>query len=413
MFVTTRRGWMAGTVMAACSAVKAADSAWPQWRGPLRDGRISDAAWPTTLSETNLKPLWREEFGPSYSGPVVGNDVVFVTETKDSKLEVVHALDRATGKRLWQREWAGALRVPFFARENGDWIRSTPTFDGDALYVAGMRDLLVCLDAGSGSVRWQLDFVSEYKKPVPAFGFVCSPLVVDGSVYVQAGAGVARIDKTSGKVVWRTLDDGGGMWGSAFSSPVSTKLCGVEQLVVQTREQLAGVSMSDGSVLWTQKVPAFRGMNILTPTIWGDAIFTSSYGGKSSLYRVIKDGDTWRTEEVWTNKTQGYMSSPIVHEGHAYLHLKNQRVTCIDLQTGKETWTTKPYGKYWSMIASGDRALALDQRGELFYLHLTPEKFDLLGSHKISEQETWAHLAISDNQLFIRELNALAAFDWV
>lgn len=411
----SRRALLASGSLFLGGAALAAErsSIWPQWRGPTRDSLLAGSeAWPEKLDADNVKPLWRVELGPSYSGPIVSDRLVFVTETKDSKREIVRALDRATGQQQWEREWLGALRVPFFARENGDWIRSTPALDGDALYVGGMRDVLVCLDAASGDERWRLDFVQEFKTPVPAFGFVCSPLVVGDALYVQAGASLAKVDKQTGKVLWRTLEDGGGMWGSAFSSPIRTTLHGVEQIIVQTREQLAGVSPQDGKVLWSQKVPAFRGMNILTPTVWKDAIFTSSYGGKSSLFQIQHEGDAWSVEEKWTNKTQGYMSSPVVYQDHAYLHLKNQRVTCIALESGEERWTTKPYGKYWSVVARGDRMLALDQRGELFYVRLTPEKFDLLGTHKVSEEETWAHLALCDDQLFIRELKAMSTYAW-
>ena len=41
-----------------------------------------------------------------------------------------------------------------------------------------------------------------------------------------------------------------------------------------------------------------------------------------------------------------------------------------------------------------------------------PEAFALIDSVKISDQQTWAHLAVSGEELFIRELNALSAFRW-
>ena len=59
-----------------------------------------------------------------------------------------------------------------------------------------------------------------------------------------------------------------------------------------------------------------------------------------------------------------------------------------------------------------DRILALDQRGELFLIHATPEKFELLDSRKISDQETWGHLAVVGDQVFIRELNGISAYRW-
>lgn len=79
------------------------------------------------------------------------------------------------------------MSVPFFARSNGDWIRATPALDGDTLYVAGMRDVLVALNITDGSERWRLDFVKRFGSDLPTFGFVSSPLIDGDSVYVQAG----------------------------------------------------------------------------------------------------------------------------------------------------------------------------------------------------------------------------------
>ncbi|MCU0876548.1 MAG: PQQ-binding-like beta-propeller repeat protein [Pirellulaceae bacterium] len=401
---------LAAEPVATTPGEPAASFDWNQWRGPTRDGQLPGPAWPPLLDETHWKPLWRVPLGPSYSGPLVVGNRVFTTQTRDKTTEVVSAHDRETGQTVWQVEWPGSVKVPFFAAANGDWIRATPACDGERLYVAGIRDVLVCLQAADGKELWRVDFVEQLKTPVPAFGFVSSPLVVGEHLYVQAGAAVVKLNKRDGKVVWRSLEDGGGMWGSAFSSPVLASLGGREQLVVQTREKLAGLDPETGKPLWTQEVPAFRGMNILTPTILGDAVFTSSYGGKSLLYRLAASGSA--VDEVWQNKTQGYMSSPVVIGGHAYLHLRNQRLTCIDLATGQEKWTTTPFGKYWSMIARGDRILALDERGDLRLIRATPEKYEELSSRKIADDETWAHLAMAGNQIFIRELGALAAYRW-
>jgi hypothetical protein len=106
------------------------------------------------------------------------------------------------------------------------------------------------------------------------------------------------------------------------------------------------------------------------------------------------------------------MSTPIVIDGYAYMHLANQRFTCINLETGDRTWTSNPFGRYCSMLSQGHRILALDQRGILLLLKANPKEFELLDERKISDAETWAHLAISNDELFVRELNGLRAFRW-
>lgn len=385
---------------------------WDQWRGPTRDGQVTGSNWPTSLAADALTPRWRVELDSSYSGPVVSESMVFVTGTADKKNEVVCALDRQTGNEVWRVEWPGAMSVPFFAAANGSWIRATPAFDGENLFVAGMRDVLVSLNAMTGKEQWRVDFVKELNTPLPSFGFVSSPLLDGDAIFVQAGASLVKLQKRTGEIIWRILQEEGGMMESAFSSPVIATLSGRRQLIVQSRQKLVGVDPETGEVLWEREVPSFRGMNILTPVVFGDGVFTSSYQNKSWLYSVSRVADKFQVEEAWSNNAQGYMSTPVVVDGHAYLHLQNQRFTCIDLKSGKRTWTSKPFGKYASLATQGDLILALGQNGELLLLKANPQEFELLDQRKVSDQETWAHVAVCGDEIFIRELNALSVFRW-
>ena len=50
------------------------------------------------------------------------------------------------------------MKVKAMGARTGSWIKGTPTFDGERLYVSGMRDVLVCLDADSGRILWEHHF---------------------------------------------------------------------------------------------------------------------------------------------------------------------------------------------------------------------------------------------------------------
>jgi outer membrane protein assembly factor BamB len=387
-------------------------SSWNQWRGPSRDGQFQGVSWPEKLDEQSLRSKWHIELPPSYSGPIVTADTIFVTGTEDRKTEIVMALERETGQQRWRVEWPGSMSVPFFAAANGSWIRATPAYDGDTLYVAGMKDVLVALDGKTGDERWRVDFVRDLKSPVPSFGCVSSPLIDEDFLYVQAGSSVVKLEKRTGKIVWRCLQEAGGMMGGAFSSPVIATLGGLRQLIVQTREKLAGVALDTGDVLWEHVVPAYRGMNILTPIVIGDGIFTSTYQNKSWLFAVTRSDARFSVKESWSEKSQGYMSTPVVVKDHVYIHLQNQRFACLNVATGERTWTSTPFGKYASLVAQGDQILALDQAGRLLLFKANPKEFQLLDERKVSDQETWAHLAVCDDLVVVRELKGLSVLQW-
>lgn len=386
---------------------------WVQWRGADRQCAISKAAeWPESLGESSLTKQYSVELAPSYSGPIVTSDKVFVTETVNKEKEVVRALDRATGKELWSKDWPGAMTVPFFAASNGSWIRSTPAWDGQTLYVGGMLDVLVALDGATGEEKWRIDFAKEFGTGPETFGFVCSPLVDEGHVYVQTAGGLAKVECATGKIVWQSLKEEGGMMGGAFSSPLIAEVAGARQLLVQTRARLAGVDLATGKELWGVDIPSFRGMNILTPTPLGNRIFTSSYGGGAFLYEISQEGGVFKATEIWKTKTEAYMSSPVVIDGMIYVHLRNQRFACIDPADGAVKWSTKPFGKYWSTVVNGKRMLVLDERGDLMLLEASADEYKQIDLRHVSDTESWAHLAVAGDQVFVRHLDGLTVYRW-
>jgi outer membrane protein assembly factor BamB len=398
---------------------------WPQWRGPDRDGRVlagAKTAWPDDLA--GLERLWRIDVGKGYPGPIVVGNRVFVVETVDDTTEGARALHRTTGREIWRATWKGHGRVPFFAARNGDWVRSTPSYDGKTLYVGGMQELLLALDGATGKELWRVDFPARYGTRVPDFGFSSSPLIDGDHLYVQASNSLIKLDKRTGESIWRTLvNDGDMMSSGAFSSPVLSELHGKRQLIVQTRTTLSGVDPKSGATLWSHHVPSFRGMNILTPVVHGDAVFTSTHRNNSFFFRVQTTptvtaaegpapGARFSVEQAWTHKVQGYMSTPVVVGDHVYMHLGNERLTCIDLRTGESRWTSEPIGKYWSLIAHDGKILALDSDGELHLVRADPEKFELLASRQVADSQTWAHLAVAGEEIFVRELEGIAAYRW-
>ena len=144
----------------------------------------------------------------------------------------------------------------------------------------------------------------------------------------------------------------------------------------------------------------------------GDAVFTSSHQNRSWLYSVAKAEGAFTVQESWSNNAQGYMSTPVIIDGHAYLHMGNQRFTCIDLKTGTRVWNSDSFGKYASLVAQGDRILALDERGYLLLIKADPKGFQLLDQRKVAAEDTWAHLVVCGEEVFVRELRAMSAFRW-
>jgi outer membrane protein assembly factor BamB len=397
------------------TSVYAARPDWLQWRGPTRDSQIHESAkaWPGKLTEGNLKKKWSVGLAEGYSSPIVSGNRVITVETKSKKSEIVRAFDRDSGKQLWESSWTGSMKVPFFAAKNGSWVRSSPAADSKNIYIGGMLDVLVALDITTGKEKWSVDFPKKEKTTKPQFGFVCSPLLDKDSIYVQVGSALRKIRKDNGETMWKSLSDERAMFGSAFSSPVRARIGKRDQIVVQTRMELAGIAPHDGKVIWKTPVKAFRGMNILTPTVIDDKVFTSTYGGGTFWYGVETKGNKQDISSLWQHKVEGYMSSPVAVDGLIYMHGRDKRFHCIDPVKKEVLWSTgEVFGDYWSMVANGKQILALDSRGYLLLINASPEGFKPAGKIEVSGRATWAHLVVCGNEVYIRDLKGLTAYSW-
>ena len=401
------------TAVAEAKTSSSMEKDWTQWRGPDRTGTLKGMNWPDSLDESTLVKKWSNAMGPSYSGPIVVGDRVFVTETKDKQKEVVICLDRESGKEIWRKDWMGAMKMPPFARANGDWIRSTPAYSDGKLYVSGILENFVCLDAKDGEIVWSRDCPKESAATRPSFGGVCSPMVDGDFVYLQAANRFTKFKKDTGEIVWETMKGQGNMMsGGFFSSPIISTVAGKRQAVVQSRTTLAGINLEDGAVLWQQEIPSFRGMNILTPTVYKDNVFVSGYRATTQLLNVSNESGSFSVSQKWNLPAQAYMGSPVIVDDHAYIQLGNSLFSCFDLANGKEAWrSNKRFGKYASLIASDDKILALDESGKLLLLGANPEKFELIDQRTVGT-DNWAHLAVRGNQVFIRGLRDITMYEW-
>ncbi len=107
----------------------------------------------------------------------------------------IYALDAATGDKLWSFETGGKV-----------W--STPTADGDTLYVGAFDKKLYALNISDGTKRWE--FEAKFEE---AGGAIMSPpLVYESTVYFGSfDRYFYAVDAASGSLRWRS-EFMGGKW---------------------------------------------------------------------------------------------------------------------------------------------------------------------------------------------------------
>src|SRR5262245_58389000 len=80
---------------------------WPQWTGPNRDGVWRESGILDAIPTSGLPIRWRARVGSGYSGPVVAQGRVFVTDHQfDPEVERIVCFEEGTGRQLWAHAYS-------------------------------------------------------------------------------------------------------------------------------------------------------------------------------------------------------------------------------------------------------------------------------------------------------------------
>src|SRR5207253_3360445 len=276
--------------------------------------------------------------------------------------------------------------------------RSTPSIDGERLYVIASSGKIVCLRTADGKEVWSKDFKMEWGGKPPHWGFSESPLIDGDWVLCTPGGGAAMmvaLNKLTGKEIWRTAypttigDIGRAEAG--YSSIVISNACGVKQYVQLVGKGVVGVRASDGKFLWGYNQVANRTASIPTPIVSGDYVFASSgYGTGAALLKLSKDRGGIKCDEQYfleAKTLQNHHGQMILKDGYIYCgHGHGNGIPiCVEMLTGKVAWggTQRGAGNGSAAIACADEHLIFRyQSGEVALIEATPAAYHLKGVFK-------------------------------
>src|SRR5262245_55169430 len=264
---------MASAVLALGSfadvSSQAADAArfWPQWRGPHFKGVSTTANPPVTWSESK-NILWKTALpGRGNSTPVVWGDRLFVTSAVPGGVTgeaqhaprgglpqrgmhrfVVLAIDRKTGKTLWER--TAREQEPHEAShvDNGTWASGSPITDGERLFAYFESFGLYAYDL-EGTLLWEKDLGD--KKMRNEFGEGSTPALYGNTLvvvwdHIGGQSFVIALDTRDGKELWRVPRKEIDTW----ATPLVVNVNGRPQVIVPAMERVHAYDLENGSLVW-------------------------------------------------------------------------------------------------------------------------------------------------------------------
>ena len=369
--VFNRTFLMNGVVAAVMLHSGAFAGDWSQWRGSNRNGVDSDS--PTLIRKLPaegqpaawISPTIRSGGNGGWGSPAVtGGRVYLFVHTREPKPGLKLPDPRYPALSDEKKKEFGEKALQEYERHRHLEERERRRISHDVV------ETVYCFDADTGEGLWTNDRPSQFTE----FSHSGTPAVVDGRLYILGAGGVARaIDAVNGRDLWQTQ-----LPGDFTESYHMSSFAVAEGVAAVLAGHLFGLDAETGAVRW-QGEPQRTSGSHSSPVVWDSPegpLFIINVAGQDTTCVVPRDG-----REVWRVKSEAELSTPVV-VGSKLLTLGNsrkkglrcfqmnsegaellwtftgvadkgsspvvvgdsvfvqgeQRLACVDLQTGKANW---------------------------------------------------------------------------
>lgn len=327
----------------AQSQTREASSNWTSFRGNAQstgfaDGETGDAltsAWKFKLDDGGFESSAAIVATKDEATGVEQKTVYIAGLTNDVRGKLF-ALNLEDGTKLWE-----------FESEDG--FLTTPVVDDGKLYLGDMAGQFFCIDT-SGKKQWTYQTEIEINSSANMY----KDLVLFGS---QDGA-LYAVDKTSGKFKWKHATD-------------DQIQCSVT--VAKNRAFLAGcdsmlhvIDLDTGKETGNIKLTS---PTISTPAARGQTVY---FGNENGTFYSVDAADL---KTNWTAQDErggnSIRSSAAVTDGHVVVGARNRKVYSFHPETGAENWATTLKNKVDSSpVIIKNRVVAASTDGRLYLLDL-------------------------------------------
>lgn len=420
---------------------------WPTWRGPTGAGIAPGAQPPTQWSEQqNVK--WKTKIpGVGFSTPIVWQDRIFLLTAIETDEQaagaaapaataptpsgkaggargkrgggrggfgggmqptkfhefVVLALDRGTGKTLWQK--TARKEVPHEGRHaTNSYASGSPVTDGEHLYVPFGSRGYYCYDF-DGNLKWEKDLGDMRTRN--GFGEGASPALAGNTLLIhwdqEDQSFIVALDKKTGREIWRKNRDERSSW----STPLIVEGGGKLQAIVAATTRTRSYDVATGDVIW--EASGLTPNVIPTPVTGHGLVYvTSGFQGNSvQAIKLTSRGDVTDTDNiVWSlRKGTPYVPSPVLSGDRLFFTKGNDAyLSCVNALTGKIHYENQSLpgvrGLYASPLAANGHLYVVGRNGTSVVLK-DATTFEIVATNVLDEPIDASPVAVG-KELFLR-----------
>ena len=415
---------------------------WPRWRGPMNTG-VARGDAPAEFSDTK-NVAWKKEIpGRGFSSPVLWADKLFLTTAIPVKKAeaapegapdegrkrgrggpggglgsgiehkfVVMALDRKSGKILWEQVAAQATPGEGYHQRYGSFASNSPVTDGKHVWASFGSRGVYCYDI-NGKLIWKKNDFKEMKMRLQ-FGEGAATVLSGDTLLLnfdqESGSFLIALDKATGKELWKVDRDEQSSWGT----PLVVEHAGQQQVIVSATKKVRSYDLKDGKLIWEC---AGLGGNVIPAPIVQNGIAYVMSGFRDPNLMAIKlgrKGDLTGTDAIlWTNQRgNSYTASPVFYQEKLYFISDSGMLTCLDAKTGKPFYLQQRLPKAYSFksspIAVNGKLYLATENDDVVVVKLG-ETFEVIATNTMKDQSFIATPAVMDGTLYLRSETTLFA----
>ena len=320
------------------------------------------------------------------------------------------ALDRKSGKILWQRTATTATPHEGYHRRYGSFASNSPVTDGKYVYASFGSRGIFAYDF-NGKLIWKKDPGVQMKMRL-AFGEGAAPLLVDDRLFLvfdhEAGSFILALDKQNGKELWRADRDEPSSW----STPLAINHNGRTEIIVSATKKVRSYDPATGKVIWES---AGLGANPIPVPVSENGMVYVASGYRDPKLMAIKlgrQGDLSGSDAIAWSHTRGvpYTSSPVLYDNKLYVVTDHGLISAYNATTGEAYYAQsrlpKNYNLKASLVGANGKLYLATEEGDVLVLKMG-EKLEVIATNHLTDQMFIATPVIAAGELYLRGQNTL------
>ena len=381
---------------------------WPQFRGPNRDGISSETDLLSSWPEGGPEMVWSVEgLGTGFASLSVKEQTIYTTGMIEGTgyLFAIGTDGKEKYRRVYGPEWTGPH----------PGTRTTPTVDGDRLYIMSGQGRIACFSRSDGDLIWKVDTLDKFGGENIKWGIAESVLIDGEKVFCTPGgkdATMVALNKHTGETIWTTK----GLSNlSAYCSPILYETPKKRLLMTMVQKLIICIDSANGEVMWTIPHETRNDIAAVTPVkCRQERVFFTSHRIGGNMVRLNQDGDGH--EVLWSSPAMDCLHGGVIlTAGGVGLCGSDSKGNWVSqsIATGEVISSEKLLDAKGSITCADQMLYCYSEKGMFGLVKPSRDGLKMVSSFQITRGSGshWAYPVISDGILYIRHGEVLMAFN--